>query len=136
MAEDQLMENRSNKPLTQRIGRYKLICRRGRDGRYTRVLGPDFWIMSIAVFTLIFPMLILLIVVIPSYESLAALIVLEVVSVIILVINLISFYSLSTSDPGIIPRTDSRVIDSQGYYIRIDESENLSNESTELKLKF
>ena len=136
MADDQLMESRGNKPLTQRVGNYKLICRRGRDNRYSRVIGPDLWIMLIAVFALIFPGLVLLIVVIPSYESVAALVILEVVTVIILMINLISFYSLSTTDPGIVPRTDSRVIDDQGYYIKIDDSENLATAPIELKLKF
>jgi palmitoyltransferase ZDHHC9/14/18 len=92
--------------------------------------------MLIAGFLIIIPTLVIMVVVIPSYEHIAVIICLELFSIIMVGIALYSFYALSTSNPGIIPRAEKRPSEQVEYYIRLKDNDDMSDVRTQdIKLK-
>lgn len=100
------------------------------------MIGPNFWIMLVALVAIIIPTLVLMIIVIPSYETTVAIVILEVVTLIMVGINIWSFAALVTSDPGIIPRSTSQINKNYNYYVKLHDVEDLSNKFMDIKLKY
>lgn len=124
-----------HRPIEHKIGNYKPLGK-SEHGEINKVYGPDFWIMFVAVIFVIIPTLIIMIIIIPSYDHIVAIICLEILAISVVIADMYSFYVLVTCNPGIIPRSLKRPSEQVDYYIRLRDQENLSDEySQDIKLK-
>ena len=123
-----------NRPLVQRIGKYRPLSKIKSKDEINRVLGPDWWIMSWAFFLILWAGLVMIVIVL-SYDSLIAIILCEIVVVILILAVLYTFYSLITTDPGIIPKSDINVNRALDYFITLKDQETIGDENNATRLK-